>query len=112
MGGWVTGAGSREGRIGALVVGYFDADGQLRYAGKVGTGFTENELDRLAARLAPLEVTDNPFGERGVPAGTRFVRPEVVAEVRFTEWTSAGRIRHPAYLGTRDDKTPREIVRE
>ena len=112
VGGWVTGAGSRAGRIGALVVGYYDTDGVLRYAGKVGTGFTDNELDRLAVRLAPLEVIGSPFGERGVPAGTHFVRPEVVAEVRFTEWTTGGRIRHPAYLGTRDDKTPREIVRE
>ena len=112
VGGWVSGAGSRAGRIGALVVGYYDTAGALRYAGKVGTGFTEKELDRLAGVLAEIEITANPFADRGVPSGTHFVEPALVAEVRFTEWTSGGRIRHPAYLGTRDDKTPREIVRE
>ena len=112
VGGWVSGAGSREGRIGALVVGYYDADGALRYAGKVGTGFTDSELDRLAGVFAGIQLATNPFSEGGLPTGTRFVKPELVAEVRFTEWTGNGRIRHPAYLGMRADKSPREVVRE
>ena len=70
------------------------------------------ELERLAAKLAALETTVKPFDGRGVPTGARFVKPELVAEVRFTEWTGAGRIRHPAYLGLRTDKSPAEITRE
>jgi bifunctional non-homologous end joining protein LigD len=66
VGGWVSGAGSRQGRIGALVVGYYDAGGVLRYAGKVGTGFTEKELDRLAGVFAGIELATNPFGEGGL----------------------------------------------
>jgi bifunctional non-homologous end joining protein LigD len=112
VGGWVSGAGSREGRIGALVVGYYDGGGALHYAGKVGTGFTEKELDRLAGVFAAIEITTTPFDDGGVPRGTHFVKPVHVAEVRFTEWTSGGRIRHPAYLGMRADKAAREVVHE
>lgn len=112
VGGWVFGAGGRAGLVGALLVGYYDTEGELRYAGKVGTGFTEKELDRLAGVLSPIEVSTNPFSDRGIPRDAHFVEPVLIAEVRFTEWTSGGRIRHPAYLGMRDDKSPREIGRE
>ena len=90
VGGWVAGQGNRENRIGALLVGYHDNDGDLRYAGKVGTGFTEVELDRLAELLDAIETPNNPFADRGLPKDVHFVRPELVAEVRFTEWTSGG----------------------
>ena len=111
VGGWLEGEGSRGGRIGALLIGYYDDEG-LKYAGRVGTGFTEAELDRLAGLLAPLATTENPFAGKGLPRDAHFVQPELVAEVRFTEWTEGGRIRHPAYLGLRDDKAAAEVRRE
>ena len=112
IGGWSPGQGGRSGRVGALLLGYYDDDGSLRYAGKVGTGFSEAELDRLDARLSPLERDANPFMGSGVPRIARFVEPTQVAEVRFAEWTDAGRIRQPAYLGLRDDKRASDVVRE
>lgn len=112
IGGWSPGNGARSGRVGALLLGYYDQDGALCYAGKVGTGFTEDELDRLDALLSPLERTDNPFTGSGVPRAARFVEPAQVAEVRFAEWTAGGRIRQPAYLGRRDDKRAADVVRE
>jgi len=112
VGGWLEGEGSRGGRIGALLIGYYDNRDALKYAGRVGTGFTEAELDRLAGLLAPLATTENPFADKGLPRGSHFVAPELVAQVRFTEWTEGGRIRHPAYLGLRDDKSPADVRRE
>ena len=112
VGGWLAGEGGRAGRIGALLVGYTDDAGRLVYAGKVGTGFTDAELERLAPLLEQRARDTSPFAGRGVPKDAHFVEPELVAEVRFTEWTDAGRIRHPAYLGLRDDKDARDVVRE
>jgi bifunctional non-homologous end joining protein LigD len=112
IGGWTPGEGWRSGGIGALLLGYYDHDGMLRYAGKVGTGFSEQELERLSALLVPLEQDENPFAGPGIPRVAHFVEPCLVAEVRFTEWTAGGRIRQPAYLGLRDDRVPTEVVRE
>jgi bifunctional non-homologous end joining protein LigD len=112
VGGWVVGQGGRADRIGALLVGYFDTGGELRYAGKVGTGFSDAELARLRDALSAIETPHNPFTDGGLPRDARFVAPRLVAEVRFTEWTDRGRIRHPAYLGLRDDKQPEAVVRE
>jgi len=112
VGGWLEGEGSRGGRIGALLIGYYDNGDALKYAGRVGTGFTEAELDRLAGLLAPLATAENPFADKGLPRDSHFVAPELVAQVRFTEWTEGGRIRHPAYLGLRDDKSPADVRRE
>jgi bifunctional non-homologous end joining protein LigD len=112
IGGWSPGEGRRSGGIGALLLGYYETDGSLHYAGKVGTGFSERELERLDALLAPIEQVSSPFAGPGVPRVAHFVVPRYVAEVRFTEWTSGGRIRQPAYLGLRDDKAAREVVRE
>jgi bifunctional non-homologous end joining protein LigD len=112
VGGWVSGEGSRENRIGALLIGYFDDDAWLRWAGRVGTGFTEAELDRLAGLLAPLARPDSPFADGGLPRDARYVDPVLVAQVRFTEWTDSGRVRHPAYLGLRDDKPAADVRRE
>jgi bifunctional non-homologous end joining protein LigD len=112
IGGWTPGEGRRSGRLGALHMGYYD-EGRLRYAGKVGTGFTEKELDRLQKVLEPLARPTSPFeGEPQPPRGTHHVEPELVAEVEFTEWTSQGMLRHPSYKGLRDDKRPLDVVLE
>ena len=113
IGGWLPGEGRRERRIGALLVGVYDPDGAFRYAGRVGTGFSDAELDRLAKLLAPLQREQSPFktGERP-PRGSVFCEPELVAEIEFTAWTAAGSLRHPSYKGLRDDKQAAEVVRE
>ncbi|MBW3608903.1 MAG: DNA ligase D [Actinobacteria bacterium] len=101
VGGWIPGEGKRRERIGALLVGIAQ-DGRLRYAGRVGTGFTEAELDRLSKLLEPRE--DSPFqGTPKPPRGAVWVQPTRVAEVEFTEWTSDGMLRHPSYKGLREE---------
>lgn len=134
VGGFMPGEGGRRGRVGSLLVGYWDstpaeaaaADRPQRfvYAGGVGTGFTEKMLRRLHALLGPLEVDEPPFelGEdprlkyrsraRGRGAGPVWVEPLVVCEVEFTEWTREGTLRQPSFKGLRDDKPPIEVVRE
>ena len=114
IGGWLPGQGSRENRLGALLAGYYDDAGQLRYAGRVGTGFTDQELRRLGGLLAPLARETSPFVDP-VPAPrgmARWVEPRLVADVDFGEWTSDGTMRHPSYKGLRDDKDPSEVRRE
>lgn len=115
VGGWIGGAGNRAGRLGALLVGYHDQprDGRgLRFAGRVGTGFTQKELARLEGLLAARADPTSPFGAPVPHRGCHWVRPELVAEVEFTEWTHLGTLRHPSYKGLRDDKDPAEVVRE
>ncbi len=112
IGGFTLGERGRAGRIGALVLGVHDETGRLVCAGKAGTGFTERELDRLAGLLVPLARADSPFSAGDVPPGTQFVDPGLVCDVRFAGWTGSGAIRHPAYLGLRDDLDPRDVVRE
>ena len=113
IGGWLPGEGRREARIGALLVGVYDPDGAFRYAGRVGTGFSDAELDRLAKLLAPLQREESAF-TAGVrpPRGSVFCEPKLVAEIEFTAWTPAGSLRHPSYKGLRDDKQADEVVRE
>lgn len=101
--------------LGALLVGYHDAKGELRYAGKVGTGFTQTSLRELARRLRPLARERAPISP--VPRGpglkrVHWLEPECVVEVEFTEWTADGRLRHPSFQGVREDKPARAIVRE
>jgi bifunctional non-homologous end joining protein LigD len=112
VGGFTEPQGSRVG-LGALLVGYHEA-GRLRYAGKVGTGFDAATLLSLRKRLEPLETAAPPFDEpvKPRPAGAHWVRPELVAQVGFAEWTAAGRLRQPRFLGLREDKAPAEVVRE
>ncbi len=110
VGGWVPGEGKRNGRLGALVLGYYDGD-RLIYAGRVGTGFTEAVLDSLTARLLALEQETSPFSSP-IPVKANFVRPELVGEVAFLEWTDAGELRHPSFQGLRLDKNPRDVGRE
>src|SRR3954447_3476155 len=116
VGGWAVGKGARSSTFGALLIGYYDDQQQLRYAGRVGTGFTEDRLAQLVARLTPIARDTTPFVDplesRAALREVHFVEPELVVEVRFTEWTSVGRIRHPAFLGLRTDKEPGEVVRE
>lgn len=111
VGGFTAPKGSRT-ELGALLVGY-NEDRVLRYAGKVGTGFDRRTLRDLGARLRELEQPDSPFEPfRPVPPGTRWVRPELVAQVGFAEWTRDGRLRHPRYIGLRDDKPASDVARE
>jgi bifunctional non-homologous end joining protein LigD len=118
IGGWSTGTGNRSKTMGALLVGVRDPGdegGPLRFAGGVGTGFTDATLRDLMARLGPLATDDCPFDPRPPTAITRtahWVRPELVAEVEFAHWTGDGRLRHPAHLGLRIDKDPATVVRE
>lgn len=112
--GWRPGEGRRADTIGSLLLAIPDADG-LRYAGKVGTGFTAAMLQDLHRRLEPLATDSSPLGgdvPRADARGARWVRPELVGEVRFTEWTRDGRLRHPAWRGLRPDKAPGQVVRE
>jgi bifunctional non-homologous end joining protein LigD len=112
VGGFTAPKGSRT-EFGALLVGYYDGGGPLRYAGKVGTGFDRATLESLGARMGELEQDRSPFEPfKPVPPGTRWVRPELVAQIGFAEWTRDGRLRHPRFLGLRDDKPAREVVRE
>ena len=108
IGGWLPGEGKRAGRLGALVVGFYE-DGALKYAGRVGTGFDEPELDRLGRILAPLERADSPFDGRQPPRETHFVEPRLVASVGYGEWTQTRTLRHPRYLGLRDDIDPETV---
>ena len=113
IGGWLEGEGKRRGYPGALLVGYYDRDGKLVYAGKVGTGFTDATLDRLNGMLEPLATDRSPFGAGSPPPrASHFVKPEVVAEFEFVEWTRVGQLRAPAFKAFRADKDPREVVRE
>ena len=112
IGGYTAPKGSRT-EFGALLVGYYDDGGTLRYAGKVGTGFDHHTLRTLGEGLRKLEQDESPFERfKPVPPGTHWVRPELVGQIGFTEWTRDGRLRHPRYLGLRDDKPAREVVRE
>jgi len=114
IGGFTDPAGSRSG-FGALLLGYYDDAGGLRYAGRVGTGFDESMLQKMTRMLRALERKTSPFANppQGREArGAHWVKPDKVAEVRFAEWTSEGVLRQAAFLGLREDKPARAIVRE
>jgi bifunctional non-homologous end joining protein LigD len=113
VGGFTAPRGARA-DFGALLLGYHDAGGALRYAGKVGTGFDTATLRELGAELRGMRRADTPFGpaEEIRERDVTWVEPRLVVEVAFTEWTANGRLRHPRFLGLRDDKAAREVVRE
>jgi DNA ligase D-like protein (predicted ligase) len=110
IGGFTDPAGSRIG-FGALLIGYYERK-KLRYAGKVGTGFDADMLSRLHRRLAAREVNRSPFAEVIQERAAHWVRPDLVAEIGFTEWTRDGKLRHPRFVGLRTDKPPSQVVRE
>jgi DNA ligase D-like protein (predicted ligase) len=112
IGGYTDPRGSRAG-FGALLLGYYDADGRLVYAGKVGTGFDQRTLDDLHDELVSLEREDPPFQRGKLPrSGVHWVEPRLVAQVGFSEWTTDGMLRHPRFQGLRRDKQPSDVVRE
>ena len=118
IGGWIPGVGRRTNRIGALLMGYYE-NGQFRYAGRVGTGFTEKRLDELYRKLEPLRRDTSPFDRAGkgggraggsrIPKEAVFVEPELVAEIELREWTAERIMRAPSFKGLRDDKSPRDV---
>ena len=109
IGGWIPGVGRRTNRIGALLMGYYE-DGKFRYAGRVGTGFTEKRLDELYRSLEPLRRDSSPFdiGPK-LPREAMFVEPRLVAEIELREWTAERIMRAPSFKGLREDKSPREV---
>ncbi len=112
VGGFTEPRGNRR-HLGALLIGYFDDDGRLMSAGHVGGGFTDDALSDIARRLAPLQRASSPFAtpiDTNEPA--HWVKPEVVVEVKFNQWTDDGRLRQPVFVGVRDDKDAREVGRE
>ena len=114
VGGWTPGSGRRAGVIGALLLGIHDDGPELRYVGRVGTGFTDADLDRLARLLAPLARPDSPFSPSTAapPRGAAFCEPALVVEVEFREWTAGGMLRSASYQGLRDDKPSAAVVHE
>lgn len=111
--GWRAGSGGRANRVGSLLLGIPDGT-KLHYVGRVGTGFSERDLDELLAQFEKMERKTNPF--RDIPAtdarGVHWVKPELVGEVEFAEWTTAGRLRQPRWRGWRTDKSVKDVRRE
>jgi bifunctional non-homologous end joining protein LigD len=109
--GWTDPGGARVG-LGSLVLGYYDAKGKLHYAGRVGTGFDTRMLGELRARFRRAGEVKRPFTKlpAGAARGVHWVKPSLIAEVQFTGWTRDGVLRHPAFLGLREDKAPEEAV--
>ncbi|MDX1680219.1 MAG: non-homologous end-joining DNA ligase [Akkermansiaceae bacterium] len=111
IGGFTDPEGDREG-FGALLIGVYDGD-EFVYAGKVGTGYDDELLRSLRERMDRLERMTSPFDRGDAPDdGVHFVRPELVCEIGFTEWTDDGRLRHPRFKGLRRDKNPEDVTRE
>jgi DNA ligase D-like protein (predicted ligase) len=110
IGGYTAPKGSRT-EFGALLVGHFEGD-RLRYAGKVGTGFDRDTLLDVHGRMAKLERKTTPFADEVKEKDVTWVKPELVAQIGFTEWTRDGRLRHPRFLGLREDKAASDVVRE
>ena len=112
IGGFTDPKGSRKG-VGSLLLGYYDREGKLRYAGNVGSGFNHASLMDISERLEALRTDESPFPPRAVPGRQHhWVKPTLVAEVSFSEWTNTGSVRHPVFQGLRSDKPARGIRRE
>lgn len=116
--GWTAGAGVRSATIGALLIGYYDrrpsqGPQKLILAGRVGTGFSDRFLGDLTSKVQALQRETPAYTGGGIRVpNARFVEPQLVCEVEFTEWTRDGTLRHPSFKGMRDDKDPRDVVRE
>jgi bifunctional non-homologous end joining protein LigD len=112
VGGWTEPRNSRE-HIGAILLGYYDSDGRLIYAGHTGTGFSAVSLRDMYSRLRRIERQTSPFSTTPrTNERAHWTRPSVVVEIRFNEWTTDGKLRQPVFVGVRDDKSPRDVVRE
>ncbi|HUE95629.1 MAG TPA: hypothetical protein VMN39_03170, partial [Longimicrobiaceae bacterium] len=112
VGGWTEPRKTRT-HLGAILLGYYDGDGDFVYAGHTGTGFNADALAEMYRRLKRVERKTPPFRERPkTNEKPHWATPKVVAEIKFSEWTRAGKLRQPVFLGFRDDKDPREVVRE
>jgi bifunctional non-homologous end joining protein LigD len=112
--GWTAGQGQLKDVFGALLLGIPESDG-MRYVGKVGTGFDTRSRIQILDRLRPLAIDHHPFiqePEARERVGARYVTPQLVGEVQFSEWTRDGRLRHPSWRGMRPDKSVSEVVRE
>jgi bifunctional non-homologous end joining protein LigD len=110
IGGYTEPSGSRQ-YLGALLLGVYEGN-SLRYAGKVGTGFDTETLRNLSKKLQKLKQGKSPFADEVREKNATFVRPKLVVQIAYTEWTKDGRLRHPAFLGLRDDKAPHEVRKE
>jgi len=112
--GWKPGAGRRAGMIGSLLLGAYGKDGKLEFIGHVGTGFTDNALRALAERVAPLKQATSPVDGAPVPReharNANWLKPSLVGEVEFRNWTPEGRLRHASWRGLRADKTPKDVT--
>jgi bifunctional non-homologous end joining protein LigD len=115
IGGWIPGEGSRAKRVGSLLIGYYEGT-KLHFAGAVGSGLKQADIDDLTRELKQRQRDTSPF-DAGAPRGPKaklalYCEPELVCEVSWTEWTNAGTLRQPAFKGMRDDKDPRDVVKE
>jgi bifunctional non-homologous end joining protein LigD len=111
VGGYTDPVGTRI-AFGALLVGYYE-NGRLVYAGKVGTGYDMTTLRSLQTQLNKLEISQSPFTADGLPIkGVHWVKPKLVVQLGFAEWTAAGKLRQPRFLGVRNDKRPEDVLRE
>ena len=108
IGGFTAAAGNRQ-HFGALLVGLFDGPA-LRFVGKVGTGFSRRTLADLSARMRALRTDESPFRPAPREAGVTWIRPKLVAQIAFAEWTADGKLRQPVFLGLRHDKKPWECT--
>jgi bifunctional non-homologous end joining protein LigD len=111
IGGWTEPTRSRVG-LGAILVGYYDDQQRLHYAGKVGTGFTNHMLLDLHRELLAREIQESPFVDLAREKGAHWARPDLVGAVAFSEWTTDGRLRHPSFQGLRPDKPAAQVRRE
>jgi bifunctional non-homologous end joining protein LigD len=112
VGGWVPEDGGRGARIGSMLLGYYDAAGALRYAGKVGTGLNDSDHAMLLPMLRRWRRSVNPFADKVPGTNVNFLDPAVVVEVDFRRWSDGGRVQHGAFKGVRSDKDPRRVVKE
>lgn len=110
IGGFTEPKGSRSG-FGSLLLGYYDGD-KLIYSGKCGTGFNEESLKDMHGKLKKLEQKTSPFETKPKEPGAHWIKPELVAQIKYTEWTETGSLRHPVFIALRNDKDPKDVTRE